>query len=449
MKRILIAAVAILAAQVAFAQTSAKTPDAAKKSLQKAITAVQKAEAKAEAKGKVVPFAVYLTEAKAYLDVYDAPTGGCLALGSRNFIQAVPVCKPNSTVEVVLEGQTFTKDICKYADLYYDVNGNIVFADVTNPLVDNVLDLALEACVKAAAGDEKGKKTKDIAKMITTIADNYYNEGIAKHTLGDVALASVCFEQAAKARATEPNAVVDSISFYNAAICASSAGDEKRALELFRNCLSIGYEAKGEIYSSIGRILYKQDPQSAEAMDILKSGIMKYPESSCLGVLIDQLNSTGGDTDVLFALLDQAISREPGRGVFYYIKGNTYVRLNDFEKAAAEYNKCIEVEPSYDFGYYGLGTAYATQSDAIMEEMNNLPLNDYKTYDKLADKRLEVLKLAVSPFETVYAQTADASMKYVAAQYLKNIYYILQGSDSTYTDSYKKYDEIVKAGKQE
>ncbi len=448
MKRTLIAAAAILTVQFAFAQGSTKTPDAAQKALTKADAKVEKAEAAfASNPKKTVKSTVYLDQAKAYLDAYDAPCGDCWTLQTRTAMRLVPIGKPLSEKVVEIEGETYSVDVCEYADFYY-VNDMLQIADITKPVAENALETALEACVKAYGVDD-GSKTQDIQNYLSRIADDYYNEAVTKHNLGDETLASDLFLKAAGARGTEPLSVVDSISFYNAAVCSIASGDDARAIELYKHCLEIGYEMDGEVYSSIGRLLYKSDPDSEEAMSYLQTGLMKYPQSSCMGVLIDQLNQTDGSTDILFELLDKAISLEPTRGVFYYIKGNTYVRLKDYESAVAEYKKCIEIEPGYDFGYYGLGTGYATWSDAIMDEMNELPLNEYRKYDQLADQRLVILKSAVDPFEKVYEISADPSMRYVAAQYLKNIYYILQGSDSSYSDLYQKYDEIVKAGKEE
>lgn len=446
MKRIVIAALAILAVQVAGAQI--KTPDAAKSAVAKAEAATEKAEAAFAANPKkVVKVTTYLAQAKAYADAYASAQGNGMLGMDKAQLSLILNEKPKATEEVVLNGETYVKDSFKNHDYYYRQNA-LAFIVITKPVVENALNKAIESYSKAYAADVKAQKTKDIKEGIENVGTRFWDEAINYYTLSDFAKAGAAFLACADAKATAPLSLIDSSAYFNAALMSYIAGDKNQALELYKKCYDLGYyNEDGEVYAKLGSILIDEG-KAKEGAEYLKEGFVKFPQSqSILLTLINYYISSGENTDELFELLAKAKQNDPTNASIYYVEGNTHAKLGHKDEAVASYKETIKVDPTYDFGYVGLGVFYYDQMIAVAEEANALDYSKWKEYDALMVKYYEAAEAAVEPFETVYAQTQAPDLKYNIAQYLRDIYFRLRNKDQKYTENYEVYNEVVKAGK--
>lgn len=446
MKRIVIAAIAILAVQVAGAQI--KSPDAAKAAVAKAEAAAAKAEAAFSANPKkVVKVTTYLAQAKAYADAYASAQGNGMLGMDKTQLALVLNEKPKSSQEVVLNGETFVKDSFKNHDYYYRQNV-LAFIVITKPVVDNALEKAIDSYAKAYAADVKAQKTKDIKEGLESAGTKFWDEAVNYYTLGDFAAAGAAFLSCADAKAVAPLSMIDSSAYFNAALMSYIAGDKAKSFELYKKCYDLGYyNEDGEVYAKLGSILI-EDGKEKEGAEYLKEGFVKFPQSQSLLLnLINYYISSGENTDELFELLAKAKANDPKNASIYYVEGNTHAKLGHKEEAVASYKQTIEVDPEYDFGYVGLGVFYYDQMIAVAEEANALDYSKWKEYDALMVKYYEAAEAAVEPFETVYAKSQSPDLKYSIAQYLRDIYFRLRNKDQKYTANYETYNEIVKAGK--
>ncbi|MDD6509537.1 MAG: tetratricopeptide repeat protein [Bacteroidales bacterium] len=450
MKRILFAAAAILSVQVAFAQV--KSPEAAKAAVEKAVAATAKAEnAFAANPKKVVKFGVYLAEAKAWLDAYNAPVGNAWVGADQNQLNLLMgSVKPLSSENVELGGTAYRKDIYKNCNYYFNGNGMLAMIEITNPVYEDALDKALAAYAKAGKADTKAQKTKDICLGISDVASKYVDEAYNCYTFGDLAKASIKFEKAVEAKATAPLSEVDSTSLYNAGFTAWLAGDNDRALNFFLKCREVGYFYEdGEVYSKLGDVLLKQG-KTQEGVEYLKEGFVKFPQSQSILInLINYYLTSGENTDELFVLLNKAKANDPKNASLWYVEGNTHAKLGHEEEAIAAYNEASKVDPKYEYGYVGMGVYFYEKMIAIAEEANALDYSKWREYDALIEKYYVAAEQAVEPFEKAYEISADNGLKYNVAQYLKDIYFRLRNKNEAYNVNYEKYDAIVKAGKAE
>ena len=155
MKRILIALAVLLSVQMADAQT--KTPEAAKK----AVESAKVAAANPKKAAKVAPAGnAWLGANKQELQ---------LIMGNQ---------KPTSVENVVLGGEQLVKEVYADKEFYFSPAGQLVMINVTAPVVEDALGLALEAYKKAGEVDVKNSKTKDIKAGIENIARKYIDEGM-------------------------------------------------------------------------------------------------------------------------------------------------------------------------------------------------------------------------------------------------------------------------------
>ena len=435
MKRILIALAVLLAVQVADAQT--KTPDAAKKALVSAEAASQDAK-------KAAKVATWTKLASAYMDAYNAPVGNAWVGASKQELQLLMGNdKPTATEEAVVEGVPYIKEIYADKELYFNGNGQLAIIKVTNPVVEDALAGALEAYKKAYEVDLKKSKVKDITVGLETIAQKYLDEGMTSYQFGDLAKASENFEKAAIAAATEPCSKIDTTAIYNAGFTAWAVKDYERAKKFFEQCLEAGYYYEGgEVFAKLGDV-YTNLGDAKKGAEILEQGFVKFPQSQSILIgLINYYITSGENTDRLFVLIDEAKKNEPNNASLYYVEGNIYKELKQYDKAVESYYKCSEINPEYEFGYIGAGILFYERAIELQEQASNE--FDDKKYQALIEEFEQSLKSALDPFEKAYAVSKDNELRVNITEYLKNIYYRFSSNGPEFEAGYKKYDEVVK-----
>ena len=437
MKRILIALAVLLAVQVADAQT--KSPEAAKK-------AVESAEAASKDAKKATKVATWLKLASSYMDAYNAPVGSAWLGASKQELQLIMGNdRPVSVEEVVLGTDQLIKETYSNKEFYFSPAGQLVLINVTQPVVEDALGGALEAYKKAYEVDAKQSKTKDIVTGLSTIAQKYLDEGMNSYTFGDLVKASQLFEKAVEASATAPLSKVDTTALYNAGYTAWAVKDYERAKNFFEQCLAANYYYEGgEVYAKLGDV-YTNLGDAKKGAELLEQGFVKFPQSQSILIgLINYYMTSGENADRLFVLIDEAKKNEPNNASLYYVEGNIYKELKNYEKAVESYMKCADINPEYEFGFIGAGILYYERAVELSEQASNE--FDDKKYNALVEQFEQALLDALEPFEKAYNVTKDNTLKVSIAEYLKNIYYRNISKGAEYEAAYNKYNEVVKTG---
>ena len=437
MKRILIALAVLLAVQVADAQT--KSPEAAKK-------AVESAEAASKDAKKATKVATWLKLASSYMDAYNAPAGSAWLGASKQELQLIMGNdRPVSVEEVVLGTDQLIKETYSNKEFYFSPAGQLVLINVTQPVVEDALGGALEAYKKAYEVDAKQSKTKDIVTGLSTIAQKYLDEGMNSYTFGDLVKASQLFEKAVEASATAPLSKVDTTALYNAGYTAWAVKDYEIAKNFFEQCLAANYYYEGgEVYAKLGDV-YTNLGDAKKGAELLEQGFVKFPQSQSILIgLINYYMTSGENADRLFVLIDEAKKNEPNNASLYYVEGNIYKELKNYDKAVESYMKCAEINPEYEFGFIGAGILYYERAVELSEQASNE--FDDKKYNALVEQFEQALLDALEPFEKAYNVTKDNTLKVSIAEYLKNIYYRNISKGAEYEAAYNKYNEVVKTG---
>ena len=447
MKKILIALAVMLAVQVADAQV--KTPEAAQKALESAITASKDAK-------KAAKVATWLKLATSYMDAYNAPAGSAWIGASKQELKLLMSNeKVIKTENAVLGGEPCTKEVYANKNLYYNAQGQLIMIEVTKPVVENALDGALNAYAKAYEVDVKQTKLKDILAGIENINKKYLDEGMNKYMLEDLAAASALFGKSAEAAATAPLSKVDTTALYNAGFTAWMVKDYPTAKTYFDKCLAVNYYYEdGEVFAKLADI-YTNLEQKTEARDILEKGFTMFPQSQSILIgLINYYLTNNEDPNRLFELIALAKKNEPNNASLYYVEGNIYNELRQADpekaeeyvaKAVAAYDACAGINAEYEFGYIGKGIMYYNIAIELQDKAAN-ELDDAK-WAALNDQFAAALKSAREPFENAYNVSKDDALRVNIAEYLKNIYYRFSSEGPEYEAGYKKYNEVVKTGK--
>ena len=397
-------------------------------------------EATKDAKKAAKP-ATWTKLAEAYMAAYNNPTTNVTLGIDKTTFTMMNKEKPISTSTVQIEGQTFEKMQFANYDAYFNAAGMLVIADVTHPSVEgDLLGEAAKAYVKAF---ELGEKAEKVDPKLQEIAGKYYEDAYSAYQLGDMKKASKLFKGAADVSLTAPCSTPNYDAAYNAGFVANAAKDYDLAEEYFNICLKNDYTSEGNIYANLSQCsLAKADTLAAK--NYLATGLTKYPDNeSILTSLINLYLQTNEDPEKIVELLDEAKKVMPNNPSLYYVEGNIYVGVKNYEKASAAYEKALGVDPNYDFAYYGKGNVALKQAEDLIAERDALDVREWKKYDELNDKVIETYKAAVEPFEKCYEVSKNDAVKASAADFLKRLCFTLRNVDPKYQEGYDKWKVIV------
>ena len=412
MKRILLALALVASVQVANAQIKSDAD------IQKAI---DKAEATANDAKKGAKPAPWLKLGEAYVKAYTNPTANLSTGIDKQTFSLMAGEKPSAVENVTIDGQTYEKQVLSRANVYFTQAGQLAFFEVTKPSVaGDPLEKAVKAYAKAFS---LGAKDKEVDTALQNIVGYYYQDAITAYSLGNLAKASDLFGKAAEASMTPPSSKVDTNAVYNSAFTALNAGNYARAKQYYNKCLDLGYTAEGSVFASLSNCALAEKDTTA-AKQYLADGLKKYPDNpSILTNLINLYIQMKEDPKKIVELLDEA--------------------NKDFDGALKAYKKASEIDPNYEWGYYGEGSLWLQKQAALVDEANALPVNAYKEYDAKMEEIAQCLKSAVPAFETCYAKAKDDALKAAAADFLKRVYFALRNEGDEYKAGYEKYNAIA------
>ena len=423
--------------QVANAQGGAA---AAKKAVDAALAASQNAK-------KATKVATWMKLAESYIAAYNVPSGNVWVGAAENELKlAMGNEKPISVENVILGGAQYTKQVFENKNLYLNSNGQLEIIEVTKPVVDNALDKALDAYRKAAEVDSKATKAKEMFSEGANVKKIYNTEAYNAYTFGDTDKAESFFYKAFNTSASKLSTAVDTSALYNAGFVTYGSGQFAKAKNYFDKCLNLGYYAKdGEVFAKLADCVAKLDTTAAGKTlqkEYLEQGFAKFPQSQ--GVMIGLINyyiSSGQDTDKLFSLIDAAKANEPDNASLYYVEGNARAQLGQIDEAVKAYEKCVEVNPAYEYGFIGEGIMFYNEAIKVQEAAQT-ELDDNK-YMALVQKFENYLKSCIEPFEKAYNMTKNEEIKPSLAEYLKNSYYRFREEDPKYQAGYEKFSKLV------
>ncbi len=417
--------------QVALAQKPAAEMQ---KNVDKALVATKDAK-------KAAKPATWTKLAEAYMAAYNNPTANVTLGIDKTTFTMMNKEKPISTSPVQIEGQTYEKMQFANYDAYFNAAGMLVITNVTHPSVEG--DLLGEAVKAYAKAYELGEKAEKVDPKLQEIATKYYEEAYSAYQLGDMKKAALLFKGAADASLTPPCSVPNYDAAYNAGFVATAAKEYDLAEEYFNLCLKNDYTSEGNIYANLSQCsLAKADTLAAK--NYLATGLTKYPDNeSILTSLINLYLQTNEDPEKIVELLDEAKKVMPNNPSLYYVEGNIYVGVKNYEKAIAAYDKALGVDPNYDFAYYGKGNVALKKAEDLIAERDALDVREWKKYDELNDQVIETYKTAVEPFEKCYEISKNEAVKASAADFLKRLCFTLRNVDPKYQEGYDKWKVIV------
>ncbi|OYT16516.1 MAG: hypothetical protein B7C24_07360 [Bacteroidetes bacterium 4572_77] len=248
-------------------------------------------------------------------------------------------------------------------------------------------DLDPDALVKAYEGykkcmelDEKKRYFTQSLQDMLVISNNFYSRGLNYYNAQEYPKAYGSFSEAVKVNQTLDN--VDTLAIYACAMTANSAEDmQQEAKDGYTQLIEMGYN-NASIYSDLANI-YKNEGDLAKAKEILQLGFGRYPsEAAILFAQINILLEEDKHEEVI-ASLEKAIQLAPENYTLYFVLGQSYEKMNDFDQAEIAYKKAIEMKPDYSDALFNLGAIHYNKAVEVYAQANDLPLDAADEYETL------------------------------------------------------------------
>src|SRR5574344_33812 len=406
---------------------------------------LEKAKLTAENPKKAANPSTWMKLSDAYMNAYRFPQSGLwIGASAMDVKLLLKDSKVLSSQVKNCSGVDYTVDSYEDKDLYFNPKGVLEVIMVKTPVSgEDLLEGAYSSLMKAFEVDAKKSKKDDITTPLGYVRDAYINEAMGYYTINDIKSANHYFESSLKVSDNPCAEKVDSMITYYTAVTFNMLKDNDNAIKYYNKCKDMGYYQNGDVFSSLAE-LYKANGDIQTAKALLNEGFQKFPTSQ--GILVSLINiylESKDDPNKVLNLIRTAQENEPTNPSLYYAEGNVYKNLQDLDNAIKCYYKSFEIDPTYVFGIYTVGTTYYDRAIELQTKMNELDLNDVKTYDKLFAEFEESLLKAADPFEKAFVATEDVEFKIAIADGLKQIYYRFRDKDPKYQEGYEKYSKFL------
>ncbi|HBS12625.1 MAG TPA: hypothetical protein DEO36_08805 [Flavobacteriaceae bacterium] len=109
-----------------------------------------------------------------------------------------------------------------------------------------------------------------------------------------------------------------------------------------------------------------------------------------------------GKKDAFAALMKEAIKKDPNNATLHFNVGVINQEQGKLEEAKENYKKAIELDPDYADAYLNMGALILEKDKDLVEEMNE-NLSNFKKYDAIKAKQVDLYKTALPYFEKAHA----------------------------------------------
>jgi len=331
-----------------------------------------------------------------------------------------------------------------------EVLGQTPDDDVMYPALFNIYPYFLKASELDQLPDEKGKVKprfiKDIRATMKANRPYYINAGNYFYEKGDYRKAYEnwrfygdmpklpIFEAGDKDfKALENDTNIIQIRYY-AAIAATAIPDLDAAIELFNEIKNLGWN-ENTIHQILAD-LYTQQEDTANYVNTLEQGVVKFPEESYFLFNLINIMIGQGKNEEAINYLQRAITANPDDPQLYNALGIVYRNLNQIENASESLQKALAIKPDHANSLSHMGLLYYNMGVVARGEADNIV--DNKLYSEALKKVNDLFKQAIPYLEKAYELDPTDNDAVFA---LRNIYYIL-GNNS----QYEKWDRIFTGG---
>ena len=154
---------------------------------------------------------------------------------------------------------------------------------------------------------------------------------------------------------------------------------------------------RADIIKNIALILVEKG-ETENAIAAVKEARKANPDDSDLIFTEANIQLELGNKDEFAALMKEAIKKDPNNPSLHFNVGVINQEQGRLEEAKANYEKAIELDPNYGDAYLNMGALVLEKDKELVEEMNK-NLSNFKKYDEIKAKQLDLYKVALPYFE--------------------------------------------------
>jgi tetratricopeptide (TPR) repeat protein len=295
---------------------------------------------------------------------------------------------------------------------YYRGLTYLKVASLNNELSEanpTAIKIALEAFNNAIETDVKNKVSKEAKTNLLNVAIGLYNTGYTAYTEEDYATAYADFASALPLIKYDVNDLLKQNNLtadvleQMMAFSAMNNGDEAKAIKALEGLVA-KKTLETSIYANLAQ-LHLKGGDTTKALDVITAGKeMNEADKTLINLELDIYLKQGRSKE-LIEKLDAAIEEDPGSTIYYFARAISYEKLNETEKAAADYDKILEIDPEYYDAAYNKGVMYLNKVSEIVDKLNGEYDNDVI---EAKEKEInDLYKLAIVQFENVFENNAD------------------------------------------
>ena len=286
--------------------------------------------------------------------------------------------------------------------------------------------IAHEAFQNAIKTDAKNKVTKDAEANLLNVAIGLYNKGYSAYQAEEYDESYKNFKMAVPLMKYDTegqlkrNNLTAEVLEQMMAFSAMNGGEDEKAKKALQALVDKG-SIEGSIYANLAKLHLKGGDTTAALETIASGKEVNEADKTLINMELDIYLKQGRSKE-LIDKLNVAIEEDPGNTIYYFARAISYEGLNENEKAAADYDKILEIDPEYYDASYNKGVMYLNRVAKIVEELDG----EYKPSiieKKEAEINIEYKK-AIVEFEHVFNNNDDMPIaeKVVLAGTMKKIY---------------------------
>tara|TARA_B110000902_G_scaffold266723_1_gene355741 strand:+ start:7358 stop:8581 length:1224 start_codon:yes stop_codon:yes gene_type:complete len=286
--------------------------------------------------------------------------------------------------------------------------------------------IAHDAFQNALETDAKKRVTEDSEANLLNVAIGLYNKGYTAYQTEEYQESYRNFEMAVPLMKYDTegqlkrNNLTAEVLEQMMAFSAMNGGEDEKAKKALQVLVDKG-TAEGSIYANLAKLQLKGGDTTAALSTIMSGKDMNEADKTLINMELDIYLKQGRSKE-LIEKLNGAIADDPGNTIYYFARAISYEGLGENDKAVADYDKILEINPEYFDASYNKGVIYLNRVAEIVEELNGV----YKpSIIEKSEAEINIeYKKAIVEFENVFNNNDDMPQadKVLLAGTMKKIY---------------------------